>query len=1067
MKRKLFEQILLEANVANIKDPIGGKGTLLAYLKQYASGLGAPELQNAFIKKLTTILINDPRNLHALREVPDNAPDWAKQAAAQGQLMIFIPDAALNDTIQHIIHYLAAAEQDSKQVANNDQRVFAQRELAGFPKAENLTVLAKKSNEYFARGTRNVKRQAAGMEQVFDAGNGFIWYMLQTAEAYQREGKILQNCIGSHYTPEKCRREGTIIFVMRNSKDNTVVAARVKKESDQNQYRLEEVKGKQNKAPVNQYMQPTIKFLNKMHFNISSSAKNDLSRAGYFYEEGEFYDLPTAIKKFLDAKEIAPLPSGGGVFRITGNPEIMNRAYPNSSSATVYDIRSQSGEPEFAFYVVNFILVGIKNIEQSLKDNDEEEHNENNADITTSINPERRNEAYTALYEKDLISGVSQDIRKHFFWNEKLRYNTTTKKFNKVVPDKEHKRPPDQHAWDQYSSPELISEIHSIVNGDRRYDSVGLPSNPKDIKNVYLMHRSGNAKLVFLELKNKTVIPGVIENGVFRTDVRSFGFTAGQLSHGSRVEKEVRSVVSFANDNALHIPIEIRKAHGIVETPSGYEVYQPQPKIVMQNPTVILYSFEGLKGENKTIAVNYIADHVDLKKEGDDSTRRYGRPVFAPNGYGSKLSFNANDVSAFLKVNITYGVDKPHKFLLALDGKNIIDIDYESKNQKWQSWDDFDKITTTINKVKNDLGLTFSPNATSGSEEFKVINGELSTKSQDIKQRLEKKLKTGKSGKEGVDELPYDDGSKLVKLSPGEQAGWMRQSLGASNFKGDAWKLVKPDGTIPYVYFVHNGKILRIYKHYDNITPGKMPEDKAYNQEALKYLKGAAEKFGWQPDMPTLVISPQESDGMYRDLQRIEEKNIRGKLYGCSDIHKEPAMQRLIRFGLAKRVYKPDEEDEFTHTYWIQLTPQGEEALRKLRQGQKINGLNHIPAKEVDPDFELPTKQEQQPVAAAAQQPAREPRQAIAGQPTKAAIALEKFREMQQANGGRVPTVSEFKAVLTEPPFNMSPLAAQTYYYATKKRVAAPIGENVELDFGCLDLSLLRSISDDVKVMHI
>ncbi len=364
LENKLYEQILLEANVANVKLPIGEKLTIMDYLKGYAEGLATPEAKAAFTKKMSLFLMNDMRNLHALREVPPDAPEWAQQAVQTGQLMVFKPDAALNDKIQHIIHYLAAAEQDAAQDANKDQKVFAQRELAGFIKAENLDLLVTKSEEYFKRGSRNQKRDQSGMKQTFDCGDGYIWYELETAAAYQREGKLLQNCIGTAYTPAKAGKTHTIIFVLRDPTDNSVAAARVEKKGEG--YELAEIKGKQNKPPIDKYMIPSIKFLNKMKFAISDYANSDLSNAGYFHIENEFYNLPTAIKLFTQTKVIDKLPSGGTINRVTStNAPLMQKAYPNSSDSVVYEARNTEGEPQFCFYVKNHVLEKVKKFKRN------------------------------------------------------------------------------------------------------------------------------------------------------------------------------------------------------------------------------------------------------------------------------------------------------------------------------------------------------------------------------------------------------------------------------------------------------------------------------------------------------------------------------------------------------------------------------------------------------------------------------------------------------------------------------------------------------------------------------
>lgn len=1069
VENQLYEQLLLEANVANVKLPIGSELSILSYLQKYAEGIATPEAKQAFVKKLSGFLMNDARNLHALREVPADAPDWAKQAAQTGELMLFVPDATLNDKIEHVVHYLAAAEADAQQTANNDQKVFATGELKGFGKAESLDLLVAKSNDYFKRGARSQKRDQSGMKQTMDCGDGYIWYQLVEAAAYQREGKLLQNCIGSHYTPAKAGNEDTIIFILRDPTDNSVCAARVVRKGDA--YELQEVKGKQNKPPVDKYMVPTIKFLNKMKFVIGTAADRDLSNAGYFYIEGEFYNLPTAIQKFTNAKEITELPSGGKVVRVTSeNPELMSRAYPGSSDHLIYELRDKSGDPQFCFYVKNHVLDKVK----SSKNKEEDSNNYYNRithTISSDISSAIRNEMFTVLMNKDLISEINPALRKQLFWNEKSTYNTATKKFGTVTPDKEHQISPEDHKWDEYSSPGIVGEVSKVMsNGNRDFNM-----KPGDIKQIFVMHGNKNKKFVFAVTKQNEAVPGVVENGEFTKELTSYGYEGSSYSPTGRERKDLKSLVNFANDKKLKLPSDIMKNHGIVRNEDGtYEQYSMSGKEVLSSPKVTMYDLSGLTGENKAVAFNFMTDEPELKQA---SEQNYKRGAFRKGLGNSKYnsdpleSTQVKEVDKIYKVDITYGVDKPHKFLMTVKGNTITHLDDDTKDQKWQNWDDFDKVATTINDVKTKLKLNLSSSAATGSEEFKVVNGDLSTKSHDIKQRLDKKRLQGRAGNETVTELPYSDGAKLVKMDAAQQAGWMRQGLGVTNLKGEVWKLVRADGTIPFAYFVDNGKIVRTltqgWRQRNDQDKGKLPTEKAYNQESLKYLKAASDAFGWKAAMPTLMISAKEEDVTKTALKNLIAHSSKNgsddsKLFPVQEIHKEPGMQRLIRFGLAKRVYKEDSDDEFTHTYWVEPTKAGIEAWNKLQKGETVDGLAQITAKPLSDKFKMPEKEkepEHVPLARAAERP-RDP---VRGERTKAAMAVDKFREMQAANG-RIPTLAEFKRVLTVAPFNMSELAAQTYYYATKKRIAAPIGEGFyNLHFGNATFSLMKEVARSMR----
>jgi hypothetical protein len=60
---------------------------------------------------------------------------------------------------------------------------------------------------------------------------------------------------------------------------------------------------------------------------------------------------------------------------------------------------------------------------------------------------------------------------------------------------------------------------------------------------------------------------------------------------------------------------------------------------------------------------------------------------------------------------------------------------------------------------------------------------------------------------------------------------------------------------------------------------------------------------------------------------------------------------------------------------------------------------------------------------------------------TKAQMAVARFREMAQANNGTPPARGEFIAVLRQPPFDMTPAGASTYYHNIKVKYAQEQGQ--------------------------
>ena len=220
--------LLNEANLINAEEEFEGHA-LKSYIEHYLQHVNSPQAKKMFGVKVGKLLMNDERYHSVVRpgQLTPDAPAWAIAALRKKQLVFFKPDTELDDSMQHLSHYVSALEHDSTS-NNNDIKAFANREIAGFPKAENLQLLVKKSQDYFKRGTKKVERSTEGMKMIHDSGDGFRWFLLQTPEAYKREGKALQNCIGSYYTRDSSREQGYELVILRKANDESIVAARIK-----------------------------------------------------------------------------------------------------------------------------------------------------------------------------------------------------------------------------------------------------------------------------------------------------------------------------------------------------------------------------------------------------------------------------------------------------------------------------------------------------------------------------------------------------------------------------------------------------------------------------------------------------------------------------------------------------------------------------------------------------------------------------------------------------------------------------------------------------------------------
>lgn len=292
----LNELLLNEANVFNASIPYKNVSIKQFVQQHIGNNIADPEITKILTKKLSTFLINDERFLQPIRQLPDDAPEWAQQAAATGQLMVFVPNQQLNDVVSNIIHYVQAAEQNLDATDNNII-VQAQRELASIVKQPNLDELAGRADQYFkATASKQSVKDIEGMNGIVDY-DGWIWYKLDTHEAFVREGNTLQNCIGKHWTHEKTNREGMQIYILRTPANDSVVAVRAKDK------KVFEIKGKNNKPPVEKYMQPVFKFIRDYQFDISS-AEHELIRAGYYvFNNNLIVPLAQASTMYFDEEQ--------------------------------------------------------------------------------------------------------------------------------------------------------------------------------------------------------------------------------------------------------------------------------------------------------------------------------------------------------------------------------------------------------------------------------------------------------------------------------------------------------------------------------------------------------------------------------------------------------------------------------------------------------------------------------------------------------------------------------------------------------------------------------------------
>ena len=308
---KLFELFLIEFNVINDKEsyPAHGIVTNIAeYVAQYSDQIEYDQAKSWFKKQVRKFLLSDPETNSQIHKVPENSPDWAKKAAEHNELYAFAPNNKRDREFQHLTDWLNGLLITSKEELDKDDPTYTVQKQE---KTEALKILKgisrmttpdaiKASEEYYKRGTKKALKQedSEGTKSIIEFKDGYRWVEITDAEGFKREGKVMQNCIGTNYSVERCGIEKRRIFILRDQSNQSHIALEsLKKYGDTS---IIQIKGKGNIPPNQEYMKYVLSFIKKSKMDVSSEGQSDLSRTGYIYHEGEIQNIRDAYEpKFV------------------------------------------------------------------------------------------------------------------------------------------------------------------------------------------------------------------------------------------------------------------------------------------------------------------------------------------------------------------------------------------------------------------------------------------------------------------------------------------------------------------------------------------------------------------------------------------------------------------------------------------------------------------------------------------------------------------------------------------------------------------------------------------------
>lgn len=1077
--------LLLEANIYNIKTRYE-KVSLDSYVEGFVEHLESQELKQLFTKKITRLLMNDERFLYALNELPANAPQWAKDAADKNELFYFKPTPDLDNQLIDIIHYLIAVEEDSK---GNDpnKKAVATKELQGFQKAENIGLLIRKQQEYFSRGSKNAKRDVEGLEEVIALDSGFTWYKLMNVQAFQREGQLLQNCIGRHWSFDKARSEKMDIYVLRDQKSDSSVAVRVHTPTKA----MHECKGKQNRAPVQRYMPSVQRLINDLKLIPSSSGMNDLKNAGYFYIRERLYSRAQAIIELTTPDTLFTMPNGNAITQLPLDETTIQNInalykidYTTSSNmrthgfatAFIYELRRPDNTPLVALIVSARTILRIMDF--ATVDNDDAL---GLSEQCMSLIERLRDEKY--------IKEVSGEIISDFFWKNNLIVDKDLQDVKPSIPSSTYTE--DNMTIEVYEADAAASIVAGLksISGIPSYDNTFVA----DIERLYMWKKSQQAIYCNIIKTDLTCIP--LMGGYKRSRYDETAAPVIKFSREIPVEDDdklidtnaIKFVIATANRSNVTLPLAFRLQAQLKDkdTNSKYQTFEVELEPVQGTVPAVKIDIEKHKTHVEKVQALLASFNLEGKK---CSVMRNVNSRFKlkidpysifkteQTAYGNVGSVDNNTTTlrdlklrfpeekmpdAIYQLTLSYGADKTVVVGVVVKNKTIIFLDEGILKNTLQKHTDFDAIVKQLNTFVTEQKLAISPKFDDMVSHIVQYRYDpktklFTTRAAQAKQQLERSQGRNTVINQ-VREMNFEDGTVIKPMNADKFARWARHELERMSLAGLPFEIIQQD-IVKCIFVVQYGSVIDMFTKSIGEDKFRSNLDGTY----LPYIKAMATEFNWKTSKKlTLNYNKVKYDGTYDIIHSLYSAHEGTKtvydVLGRRDAGKDPfeyggilrgLRDKLLTLDFKNTPYTTPEVDPNTpgtHDYRVRaynkirtlsITELGKKYIEGIRGNNGLDIIKLYPAAPLQ-DFTRPT------LPANAPRVAGEPRERVPmeGGGKKSDQALVRFREMTAANNGTIPTSAQFKAILMAPPFNMGAAGAQTYYYNTKAKYLAAQGQ--------------------------
>ena len=263
--------------------------------------------------------------------------DWIGAAHQRGETLFHFDwtltslMTPLQNAVIHVLDYIISLDAVATQPQEHEASLQAEaaRQLS---KITRLTLehAVTHADKWFAdlqtAGREHAeKAEATGTKVVMEFHDDFRWVEITDPAALDREGDLMQHCVGGGSYDEHLATGGVRIFSLRDKRNQPHVTVEAScniddEEPDDDDWHMEavdfpwriiQIKGKQNEGPSLKYARYIGPLLNGLKFNLDDSARYDIRNSGLFLATS-----PKAPQQWGTVSQVGHLIGETGPYRL-------------------------------------------------------------------------------------------------------------------------------------------------------------------------------------------------------------------------------------------------------------------------------------------------------------------------------------------------------------------------------------------------------------------------------------------------------------------------------------------------------------------------------------------------------------------------------------------------------------------------------------------------------------------------------------------------------------------------------------------------------------------------------